>query len=148
MRVHVGSDHAAVAMRQALVAALGEFGHEIASERGPTEATDAVDYPDVAAEVCAAILADPGSLGLLVCGTGQGMAMSANGIAGIRAAVLSDAFSALAAREHNDANVLCLGSRVVGVGLARLLVETFFATGFEGGRHARRVAKLDELRRR
>lgn len=148
MRVHVGSDHAAVVLRQAMVAALGELGHEVVSELGPAHETDSVDYPDVAAEVCAKVLAEPGSFGLLVCGTGQGMAMAANGIVGIRAAVLSDAFSARAAREHNDANVLCLGARVIGLGLARVLVETFFATAFAGGRHARRVAKLDELRRR
>jgi len=122
---------------------LAAAGHEIVSIAGPTQAATSVDYPDVAVELCRRLLEDDGALGILVCGTGQGMAMSANKIPGIRAAVVSDCFSAQMAREHNNANVLCLGERVLGTELARVIAETFLAASFAGGRHARRVAKLD-----
>ena len=143
MRVHLGSDHAAIDLRRELAAAVAAFGHEVASESGPATASESVDYPDVAVEVARRVRAEPGSLGLLVCGTGQGMAMAANKQAGIRAAVVMDPFSAAMAREHNDANVLCLGARVVGVELAKVLLRTFLDARFAGGRHARRVEKLE-----
>lgn len=142
MRVHLGSDHAGVDLRRALAESI-RADHELLSEIGPDRPEDSVDYPDVATLVCERVLADPGSFGVLVCGTGQGMAMTANKIAGIRAAVVLDGFSTRMAREHNDANVLCLGARVAGVGLANLLLSTFLAAEFAGGRHARRVAKID-----
>lgn len=142
-RIHFGNDHAAVEMRQELAEAARSDGHKIASETGPNVATESVDYPDIAMQVCERVLADPGSIGVLVCGTGQGMAMTANRIHGIRAAVVLDTFSARMAREHNDANVLCIGARVAGSGLARALLQAFVAAQFAGGRHARRVAKLD-----
>ncbi len=142
-RIHFGSDHAAVDMRRDLVEAARAEGHQIASESGPSSATESVDYPDIAVQVSERVLADPGSIGVLVCGTGQGVAMTANRVHGIRAAVVMDTFSARMAREHNDANVLCLGARVVGSGLARVLLETFLTSEFAGGRHARRVAKID-----
>ncbi len=143
-RLHFGSDHAAVDLRRDLIDAARADGHEIASEHGPASASESVDYPDIASVVCERVRADPGSLAVLVCGTGQGVAIAANKHAGIRAAVVLDGFSARMAREHNDANVLCMGSRVVGLGLARTLLQTFLAAEFAGGRHARRVAKLDE----
>ena len=143
MRVHLGSDHGAIELRQALAAALREWGHELVSELGPSDASESVDYPDIAAQLAASVLADRGSLGVLACGTGQGMAMAANKIPGIRAAVVLDGYSARMAREHNDANVLCLGGRVAGVELAKLLLQTFLAGEFAGGRHARRVAKIE-----
>ena len=143
MRVHLGSDHGAIELRQALAAALREWGHELVSELGPCDASESVDYPDIAARLAASVLADRGSLGVLACGTGQGMAMAANKIPGIRAAVVLDGYSARMAREHNDANVLCLGGRVAGVELAKLLLQTFLAGEFAGGRHARRVAKIE-----
>lgn len=143
MRLHVGSDHGGVTLRLALVAYAAEQGHTIASELGPADATDSVDYPDIAHPVCAKVLADPGSFGLLVCGTGQGIAMAANALSGIRAGVMSDVFSARMVRAHNDANVLCMGGRVVGVGLACEIFDAFAATAFEGGRHTRRVGKID-----
>lgn len=143
MRVHLGSDHGAIELRQALAAALREWGHELASEIGPSDVAESVDYPDIAAQLAASVLAEPGSLGVLACGTGQGMAMAANKIPGIRAAVVLDGYSARMAREHNDANVLCLGGRVAGVELAKLLLQTFLAGEFAGGRHARRVAKIE-----
>jgi len=143
MRVHLGSDHAGVELRRIFAEAITTWEHELVSETGPDRAEDSVDYPDVAVLVCDRVLADPGSVGVLVCGTGQGMAMTANKIANIRAAVVLDGFSARMVREHNDANVLCLGSRVAGSELAKLLLSTFLATEFAGGRHARRVAKID-----
>ncbi len=143
MRVHIGSDHAAIELRRVLAASLGEWGHVLVSELGPAESSDAVDYPDIAVQLAARVLADPGSLGVLACGTGQGMAMTANKLPGIRAAVVLDAFSARMAREHNDANILCIGGRVAGVDLARLLLQTFLDAEFAGGRHARRVAKIE-----
>lgn len=143
MRVHLGSDHAGVELRRILAESIKTWEHELISEVGPDRPEDSVDYPDVAVLVCDRVLADPGSVGVLVCGTGQGMAMTANKIANIRAAVVLDGFSARMVREHNDANVLCLGSRVAGSELAKLLLSTFLATEFAGGRHARRVAKID-----
>jgi ribose 5-phosphate isomerase B len=143
MRLHVGSDHAGIELRRELVAALQSWGHEVASETGPAVASESVDYPDIAATVGAKVRGEPGSLGLLVCGTGQGVAMTANKLQGIRAAVVLDPFSAQMAREHNDANVLCLGARVCGGELAKVLLRTFLEATFAGGRHARRVAKIE-----
>jgi ribose 5-phosphate isomerase B len=143
MRIHVGSDHAGIELRRELAAALQTWGHEVASETGPAAASDSVDYPDIAATVGAKVRDEPGSLGLLVCGTGQGVAIAANKVQGIRAAVVLDPFSAQMAREHNDANVLCLGARVCGNELAKVLLRTFLGATFAGGRHARRVAKIE-----
>ncbi len=151
MRIHLGSDHGGVALRRVLAAHLREAGHPIVSETGPEDAATSIDYPDVAIDVCARVLADrgdadPQALGILVCGTGQGMAIAANKVQGIRAAVVSDPFSARMARVHNDANILCLGERVLGVELAKILVDEFLRASFAGGRHARRVAKLERPR--
>ena len=145
MRWYVGGDHGAVELRRLLVERLQARGDEVAGELGPAASTQSVDYPDIAVSVCRQVLAEPGSHGLLVCGTGQGMAMAANRVPGIRAAVVADPFSARMARAHNDANVLCLGGRVVGPGLAVDLLEAFAGASFEGGRHARRVEKLAQL---
>jgi ribose 5-phosphate isomerase B len=143
MRLHFGSDHAAIELRRHLGGQAEQAGHSIASEIGPTDPEDKADYPDVAIEVARRVLADPGSLGVLACGTGQGMAMTANRIRGIRAAVCSDPYSAAMARRHNDANILCVGGRVIGPGVAESVLEAFVTSDFEGGRHARRVEKLD-----
>lgn len=144
-RWYVGSDHGGFTLRRHLVEHMTAAGHEVVAEHGPAEPGQSCDYPDVATEVCRAVREDEGSLGLLVCGTGQGMAISANRVRGIRAALVSDGFSAHMAREHNDANVLCLGERVVGPGLALELWETFAGASFEGGRHARRVGKIEAI---
>jgi ribose 5-phosphate isomerase B len=144
-RWYVGSDHGAVALRQHLVEQLRARGDEVVGEIGPDDAAKSVDYPDVATHVCQQVLAEPGSRGLLVCGTGQGMAMTANRVHGIRAAVVADPFSARMAREHNDANVVCMGGRVVGPGLATDLLEAFATATFAGGRHVRRVEKIEAI---
>ena len=145
MQFHVGSDHGGVTLLDVLVEQLGEWSFEVLSRCGPATPGERVDYPHVAVEVCQRVLhdRDAGSaevFGLLVCGTGQGMAMTANKIPGIRAGVVVDVFSAKMIRAHNDANVLCLGERVLGAGLAKLLVRQFIDASFEGGRHAQRVA--------
>jgi ribose 5-phosphate isomerase B len=142
-RLAVGSDHAGFQLKQALLTHLRARGHQV-TDLG-VSAPERCDYPDYAARVAAAVAAGDADLGVLCCGTGIGMAMAANKVDGIRAAVVSDTFSAHATREHNDANVLCVGERVVGVGLAIDIVDAFVDTEFEGGRHAARVAKIMNL---
>jgi ribose 5-phosphate isomerase B len=145
MRFFAGSDHAGFALKRHLVEWLRAAGHEV--EDLGTHDESSTDYPDwahrVAERVAAERVAGEGSFGLLVCGTGIGVSISANRHAGIRAALCTDSFSARMARAHNDANVLCLGSRVVGVGLAESILGAFVEGTFEGGRHAGRVAKID-----
>ena len=142
MKLFVGSDHAAVGLRKHLAGHLQEKGHEV-EEFGPAAADEKADYPDVAVQVCDGVTAAEGSLGVIVCGTGQGVAMTANRRPGIRAGVCAETYSATMIRAHNDANVLCMGARVVGTGLATAILDAFLAASFEGGRHAARVAKLD-----
>ncbi len=145
LRLYFGSDHAAVELREHLVAHARESGHDIAQVLGPADASGKADYPDVAAELARKVAADAGAFGVLVCGTGQGMAITANRVAGVRAVVCSDTFSAGMGRAHNDANVLCLGARVVGLGLATAVFDAFADATFEGGRHQRRVDKINAL---
>ena len=140
-KVFLGSDHAGYALKEVLEGALGELGHE-AVDLGTHDA-ERVDYPDFGHRVAEAVLAHEGSLGLLVCGSGIGISIAANRHAGVRAALCHDSYSARLSREHNDANVLCLGARVIGEGLARDVLEAFLGGRFEGGRHAARVAKID-----
>jgi ribose 5-phosphate isomerase B len=145
VRLVVGSDHGGVDLRSELVAHAKQLGHEVVAVLGPASASDSVDYPDVARDVATRVATDAGTLGLLVCGTGQGMAIAANKVNGVRAGVVLDPFSARMLREHNDANVLCLGQRVVGVELAKVLLETFLAASFAAGRHKNRVDKIVAL---
>lgn len=143
MRFYVGSDHGGVEMREQLVELLKEWGHEVADVYGPVHSSESVDYPDVANQVCLSVLtSDKQANGLLICGTGQGMAISANKMRGIRAAAVGDAFSARMIREHNNANVICLGQRVLGSELAALILKTYVDTEFAGGRHENRVGKI------
>ena len=145
MRIVVGADHAGFDLKQDLVAALKAAGHEVV-DLG-CHAAERCDYPDFAAQVGRAVANGEAPRGLLVCGTGQGMAMSANRIPGVRASVVSDTFSAHATVQHNDSNVLCVGSRVVGAGLAQDLLSIWLSAEFEGGRHADRLAKMTALER-
>ena len=145
MRIVVGADHAGFDLKQELVAALKAAGHEVV-DLG-CHAAERCDYPDFAAQVGRAVANGDAPRGLLVCGTGQGMAMSANRIPGVRASVVSDTFSAHATVQHNDSNVLCVGSRVVGAGLAQDLLSIWLSAEFEGGRHADRLAKMAALER-
>ncbi len=137
---YVGSDHGGVTLKGHVVQWLKEGGHGV--EDLGCFSSESVDYPDIARAVAERVAADGGSLGILVCGTGIGMSMAANKVAGIRAAVVTDPFMSRMAMEHNDANVLCLGERVLGIGLAREVLEAYLGAEFEGGRHARRVAKI------
>ena len=145
MRVAVGSDHAGLQLKVALVNRLVELGHQV--EDVGTHTTASCDYPDFAVAVGQQVADGQADRGLLVCGSGLGMAIAANKVAGVRAVTVSDTFSAHASREHNDANVLCLGERVVGPGLARDILDIWMGASFEGGRHERRVEKIRALDR-
>ncbi|MCQ2486422.1 MAG: ribose 5-phosphate isomerase B [Clostridia bacterium] len=136
----IGCDHGGYELKNSILKHLEEKGVEY-KDFG-TYSTDSVDYPDIAETVCAAVTAGEADLAILVCGTGIGMSMAANKVKGIRAACCSDTFSAKFTRLHNDANCLCLGGRVVGPGLADMLVDAFIDTEFEGGRHQRRIDKV------
>lgn len=142
MKIAFGCDHAGYPLRGEVLAALAAGGHEVL-DLGARSATESVDYPDFAHAVAGALSRGEAELGILVCGSGVGMSIAANRHRGIRAVVCSEAYSARMSRLHNDANVLCFGARVVGPDVARSLVETFVGTSFEGGRHARRVAKIE-----
>ena len=140
MKLAIGSDHAGLVLKREVRRALDE--RQLAVEDFGTHSEDSVDYPDFAARVAQAVSGGDCALGVLVCGTGIGMSIAANKVRGVRAAVCTTEFEARMARAHNDANVLCLGSRVVGAGLATQIVEAFLDQRFEGGRHERRVQKI------
>lgn len=139
--IFIGSDHAGLDLKAGLAAHLAAAGHTVV-DLGPSEAKS-VDYPDFAKAVCAKVLETSGSAGILVCGTGIGMSMAANRIPGIRAALCVNEYLARMTRLHNDANVLCLGERVIGQGLAASIADVFMDTAFEGGRHQRRVDMIE-----
>ena len=141
MRIAIGADHAGWILKDHLRARLIEAGHEV-RDFGARSA-ESVDYPDYAALVARAVADGDAERGILVCGSGIGMAIAANRRRGVRAAACVELYSARLSRQHNDANVLALGSRIVAPPLAEAIVDLFLATPFEGGRHARRVAKLD-----
>ncbi len=133
----IGCDHGGFELKNAIIAHLNERGVEV-KDFGTMDGS-AVDYPEIALKVTSAITSGECKLGVLVCGTGIGMSMAANKVKGIRAAACSEQFSAKYTRLHNDANVLCLGGRVIGVGTGLEMVDLFIDTDFEGGRHQRRV---------
>jgi len=143
MRIAIGSDHGGFALKETLKAHLQEQGHE-AVDFG-AHSTASCDYPDYAEKVAEAVLSGGGEFGILVCGTGVGVSMAANKFPGIRAALVSDAFTAEYTRRHNNANILCMGERTIGPGLACLLCDIFLKTSFEGGRHQRRVDKITAI---
>jgi ribose 5-phosphate isomerase B len=136
----IGSDHAGLELKRELAGVATELGYEVRDVG--THSSDSTDYPDYGHQVAGAVAAGEG-LGLLVCGTGIGMSMTANRHAGVRAALCGDVYSASMARRHNDANVLCVGARVVGPGLAGEILTAFLSASFEGGRHERRVNKIE-----
>jgi len=142
VRIAAAADHAGFRLKERLVALLRSEGHEV-DDLGTSCAEQSVDYPDFAASVARAVTCGEAELGLLVCGTGTGMAIAANKQRGVRAAACTDCFSARMARAHNDANVLALGERVIGSGVAEEVLHAFLTTRFEGGRHQQRVAKID-----
>ncbi len=137
----IASDHAGVELKAQLLEVIRDTGREVA-DLGPADAAS-VDYPDFAHRVADAVASEAADLGVLICGTGIGMSMSANRHPCVRAALCHDAFTAEMARRHNDANVLCLGARVTGAGVAEQIVKIFLDTPFEGGRHQRRVDSIE-----
>ncbi len=141
--IAIGCDHAALGLKKEIMAHLDERGEKYQDFGTYTE--ESCDYPDYAKKVCHAILDGQCDKGILICGTGIGISIAANRFKGIRAALCGDCFSAKATREHNDANILALGARVVGPGLACQILDTFLDTPFsEGPRHKQRIAKIDE----
>ncbi len=142
-KIVIGCDHAAYDLKLKVIEHLKKQNIEV--EDVGTYSTASCDYPDFADALCKKITSGEYERGILICGTGIGMSMAANKHKGIRAACCSDTFSARLTREHNDANVLCFGARVVGEGLAYDLVDLFVSTDYEGGKHARRVAMVDAL---
>ncbi|MDD6268719.1 MAG: ribose 5-phosphate isomerase B [Oscillospiraceae bacterium] len=142
MKIYIGCDHAGYEMKAAVTELLTEKGHTVEDMGGDG---GRVDYPVIAEKVGRAVVSDEGSRGILICGTGIGMSLAANKIKGIRAALCADHFSAKYTRLHNDANVMCMGARTLGVGVALELAELFVDTPFEGGRHAVRVDMISDM---
>lgn len=146
MKIAIGCDHGGLRHKNAIIEHLRRRGFAV-MDFG-TNTTDTVDYPDIALPVSKSVASGKNDLGILICGTGIGMSLTANKVKGIRAAACSEHFSAKYTRKHNDANILCLGGRVIGVGTAIELVDLFVDTEFEGGRHQRRVDKIMSLENR
>jgi ribose 5-phosphate isomerase B len=137
----IASDHAGIDLKARVLEVVRGEGHEI-HDLGPMD-SKSVDYPDFGHKVATEVVAGEAQAGLLICGTGIGMSMTANRHPGVRAALCHDAFTAEMARRHNDANVLCMGARVIGVGVAEQVAGIFLRTPFEGGRHQRRVDLIE-----
>ena len=142
IKIAIGSDHGGFDYKASIIKALQDKGYDI-MDMG-TYSPESCDYPIIAKKVARAVAKGDFEKGILVCGTGIGMSMAANKVKGIRAAVCGDTFSARATRAHNNANILCLGQRVVGEGLALDIVDIWLTTKFEGGRHERRVNMIEE----
>ncbi len=140
MKIAIGNDHAAVDMKFKIKEYIESMGHEVINVG--TDDYSSCDYPDIAYTACKKIKNKEVDLGVLICGTGVGMSLAANKVKGIRACVCSETYSARLCREHNDANVLCFGERVIGIETAKELVSAFLNATFEGGKHKKRVDKI------
>lgn len=140
--IAIGCDHGGFLLKSAVIAHLEKKGYAV-KDFG-TYSTESCDYPDIAIPVAEAVAAGECEKGILICGTGIGIGIAANKVPGIRAALCHDTFSAHASREHNDANILTMGQRVIGEGLALEIVDTWLNAQFEGGRHARRIEKIHQ----
>jgi ribose 5-phosphate isomerase B len=145
MRIAIGADHAGFALKQHLVATLRRLGHDV-DDRG-THTDAAVDYPPICADVARLVVGGHVDRGVVVGGSGQGEQMAANKVRGARAALCNDLYTARMSRAHNDANVLTMGGRIVGPGLADEILALWLATPFEGGRHRRRVDQIGDIER-
>lgn len=143
MRIVIASDHTGYDLRQEMAAEARELGHEVV-DLGP-EPGEKLDYPVNGAAVGRLVAAGDYDLGMLVCGTGVGISLAANKVRGIRAVVCSEPYTARLSRQHNNSNILAVGARVVGPGLARMIVHEWLTAEFEGGRHARRVDQITEI---
>lgn len=140
MKIAIAADHGGFELKNSMVEYIKSLGNEV--ENLGTNSSESVDYPDFAKKVCEEIQKGNSELGILICGTGIGMSLAANKFKGIRAACVSDVYSAKMSRNHNNANVLCIGARVVGDEVAKLIIKTFLENEFEAGRHQRRVDKI------
>ena len=143
MKYFIGTDHAGFTVKPFVIEYLQKKGIEV--EDLGTHSTESVDYPDFAHKVATAVLENEGSKGILICGSGIGMSLAANKHKGIRAALCHDHYTAKMARLHNNANILCFGERIVGIGVIESILEAWLETEFEGGRHERRVNKIDDI---
>ncbi|MDQ0339402.1 ribose 5-phosphate isomerase B [Caldalkalibacillus uzonensis] len=143
MKIAIGSDHGGYRLKEEIKSMLTEMGHEV--EDFGCHCADSVDYPDYAGPVAQKVAGGEFERGILICGTGIGMSITANKIRGIRCALAHDTFSAKMTRLHNDSNILAMGERVIGPGLAKEIVKVWLETEFEGGRHARRIDKINVL---
>ena len=147
MKIAIGADHAGFRLKDEIVPLLKELGHEV--EDFGCDCSQSVDYPDYAIPVCERVVKGEADRGILICGTGIGMSIAANKVPGIRCALVHDLFSAKATREHNDSNVLAMGERVIGPGLAQEIVKVWLETPFsQGERHVNRVNKVMAIERR
>jgi len=144
MKIVIASDHAGYVLKMVVVDHLKSIGVTVV-DLGTNDSSTSVDYPDYAKKVAKEVSADKDVFGILVCGTGIGMSITANKFRGVRAAAVSEPFSARMSRMHNDSNILCFGSRVVGNGLAIDIVNAWLNAEFEGGRHANRLKKIFEI---
>lgn len=140
MKIAIAADHGGFELKDSMVEYIKSLGNEV-MDLG-TNSADSVDYPDYAKKVCEEIQQGNSDLGILICGTGIGMSLAANKFEGIRAACVSDVYSAKMSRNHNNSNVLCIGARVIGDEVAKLIIKTFLENEFEAGRHQRRVDKI------
>lgn len=145
MRIAIGADHAGFALKQHLIGTLRRLGHEV-DDRG-THSEAAVDYPPICADVARQVTDGHADRGIVIGGSGQGEQMAANKIPGVRAALCNDLYTARMSREHNDANVLALGGRVIGTALAEEILTVWLSASFSGGRHQRRIDQIAELER-
>jgi len=146
MKIALGSDHGGLSLKNEIIKHLESKNIQITDFGTYTE--DSCDYPDYALKVAEEVAAKKSELGILICGTGIGIGIAANKVPGIRAALCSDTFSAHASREHNDANILTLGQRVIGTGLALDIVDTFISAKFQGDRHQKRIDKISEIEKK
>jgi len=140
MKFFIATDHAGIEYKDYVISLLENRGITV-EDLGPYS-TDRVDYPDYAKKCALAVKENVGSYGILICGTGIGMSLAANKVKGIRAALCHDAYTAAMAKAHNNANILCFGQRVVGLGVVESIIDAFLTTNFEGGRHETRVEKI------
>ena len=145
MRIHIGSDHAGFELKEKVKIYLCDKGYDVIDE-GPCNG-DRVDYPVYGAKVGRAVIADEGSKGIVICGSGIGISIAANKIDGIRAALCGDTLAARLSREHNNANVLAMGARLIGETMAMEIADVFLQTDFAGGRHAARVELISDIER-
>ena len=146
MKIGIANDHASVEVKQQVVAYLKEKGYEVVNYG--TDSTESCDYPVYGEKIGHAVVSGEVDFGIAICGTGLGISLAANKVHGIRAAVCSEPYTARLSRQHNNANILAFGSRVIGIELAKMIIDEFLGAEFEGGRHQRRVDMIMDVERR